>query len=196
MTDAQDSIPDRFWPPESRVTGVRRATRWVIWLIVVAVLLVAIFAFYAWFIGSGTRHVQPLTGPVSGMGNDASADSTQIAAAQALAGAELAGSDANAAAPLPAVANLGDITDPDQRLAVCSYLTAEFGRLSYEFHQPLPPPVVDRIATEIAQLRGQVDHYSCGAPSPADAASNAPAAPSRNSAGPQPVEVPAGAASN
>lgn|GEM_PF-3273779 len=163
MNDAQDSVPpDRFWPPESRATGgVRRTVRWVMQLGVVVVVLVLFFVLYAWFIGNGTRHEQPLTGPVTETDSNSPADSTQITAAQALAGAELASSTASPTAPLTAVANLGNINDPDQRRSVCGFLTAEFGRLNYEFHQPLPPPVVDRVATEVAQLREQVSRFSC-----------------------------------
>ena len=163
------------------------------WSIVVAVLLAGGLAFYVWFIGHGAARVQPLTGPVTETGDDAHADNTMITAAQALAGAELASSGPASAAPLAAVANLGDISNADQRRSVCGYLTAELNRLDYEFRQPLPPPVVDRIATEVAQLRGQVNRYDCaaGIPGPEGMTGNAliaprPREPASNSVTPLP----------
>jgi hypothetical protein len=70
-----------------------------------------------------------------------------------------------------AVAALGNIGDPDQRRSACGYLAAESARLAHDFKQPLPPPVIDRIATETAQLRAQSNHYGCA---PGNVPDNAP----------------------
>jgi hypothetical protein len=54
-----------------------------------------------------------------------------------------------------------NLDDSDQRRAWCDHLTAELARLNYEFKQPLPPPVIDRIATEITRLNTQTNRHGC-----------------------------------
>jgi hypothetical protein len=140
------------------------------WIAILVVLLVAFLAGYTWFVNRGAQHTvqtQPASmsddGNGAGGGNgDAAPDAASITAAQALAGVELAGGETNpGAAGSSGIANLGAIDDPDQRRSVCGYLTSELDRLGYEFHQPLPPPVIDRIATKVAQLHGQISRYGC-----------------------------------
>lgn len=52
-------------------------------------------------------------------------------------------------------------TSPDQRIALCHYLLAEVQRLDFEFGQPLPPPVLDRISTRLGVLRDQGEQLRC-----------------------------------
>lgn len=77
--------------------------------------------------------------------------------------------------------NLG-AADPGQRASVCGYLSAEISRLDYEFQQPLPPPVLDDISTQLTRLRTQARSAECAAPKPAAMAASAPAAPRRRPA--------------
>lgn len=52
-------------------------------------------------------------------------------------------------------AALAGSSDPSQLVASCAYLAAEIDRLGFEFRQPLPPPVLDHISTQLALLRAQ-----------------------------------------
>jgi hypothetical protein len=54
---------------------------------------------------------------------------------------------------------------------------AEFTRLDHEFRQPLPPAVLDDIATHLARLRAQAETARCPLPAQpaAAAAASAPA---------------------
>lgn len=87
-------------------------------------------------------------------------------------------------APAAAAARPLDLgaADPGQRASVCGYLSAEISRLDYEFQQPLPPPVLDDISTQLTQLRAQAKSAECAAPKPVAAAASAPAAPRRRPA--------------
>lgn len=58
----------------------------------------------------------------------------------------------------------GGSTSPDQRIALCHYLLAEVQRLDFEFQQPLPPPVLDRISTRLGVLRDQGEQLRCALP--------------------------------
>ncbi len=51
--------------------------------------------------------------------------------------------------------------DPSQRAAECDYLAAEIARMDYEFKQPLPPPVLDQIATDLKNAREQGASLKC-----------------------------------
>lgn len=53
-----------------------------------------------------------------------------------------------------------------QDIAQCHFLSAEIARLSYEFEQPLPPPVIDHIATRLKQLQERSAEAGCGASPP------------------------------
>lgn len=64
--------------------------------------------------------------------------------------------------------------DPSQHTAACHYLQAEIERLSYEFGQPLPPPVLDRISTDLARLRGESAQGRCATAPPALRGAGAP----------------------
>ena len=74
----------------------------------------------------------------------------------------------------PAVLSSGD--DPSQHEADCRFLAAEIARLDYELRQPLPPPVLDGISTQLAGLRAQNRAAKC-APTPK--ATDAAPAPKR-----------------
>lgn len=68
--------------------------------------------------------------------------------------------DAVPAAPVrPTV--LGSGSDPAQLEASCRYLAAEIERLGFEFRQPLPPPVLDHISTQLVVLRAQSQAADC-----------------------------------
>lgn len=58
----------------------------------------------------------------------------------------------------------GGNTSPEQRIALCQYLLAEVQRLNFEFQQPLPPPVLDRISTRLGVLRDQGEQLQCPLP--------------------------------
>ena len=64
--------------------------------------------------------------------------------------------------------------DPAQHSAVCGYLTAEIERLDFEFRQPLPPAVLDRISTQLAALRTQHGSVQCAPLSKARPTANPP----------------------
>ena len=92
-------------------------------------------------------------------------------------------------ARLPALGAAGD--EPSQRASLCGYWTAEIERLDFEFKQPLPPPVLDRISTHLAELRGQFGQAKCGPlPKAAEdnASASAPPAPRRRAAAPKVVD--------
>ena len=64
------------------------------------------------------------------------------------------------------------------RDAECGYLAAENARLGYEFSQPLPPPVLDQIASRVKTLRERSAQLKCEpAAAPARARTRQPAAP-------------------
>ena len=99
---------------------------------------------------------------------------------QAAQAADTPGMDANGVTGstgdgVPAVvarpAPLSGGADPSQQAADCSFLTAEIGRLDYEFQQPLPPAVLDHISTRLSGLRAQAGAARCAPPPKADAAS-------------------------
>ncbi|MFV0678824.1 hypothetical protein [Ottowia sp.] len=53
---------------------------------------------------------------------------------------------------------------PGQQQADCNFLVAEVTRLDYEFQQPLPPPVLDHIATRLVDLRSHAEAIQCAVP--------------------------------
>jgi hypothetical protein len=138
-------------------------TRWVMTLIALVVLVAIAYKGYFWFMGNAARH----------QAQAADQESNQVTVPPPVEVPGLAQSDdAQDAAPgkVSAIgADLGNINDPDQRRAVCGYLAAESERLGHDFKQPLPPPVIDRIATETAQLRAQISRYGCTPADPQDA---------------------------
>lgn len=69
--------------------------------------------------------------------------------------------------------------DPGLQRAICAYLSAESARLSYEFEQPLPPPVLDRISTLRAQRRLQAMANQCAPAAPVKAMEKPAAPPTR-----------------
>lgn len=78
------------------------------------------------------------------------------------------GAQDRVAEPLRPVPSLPDNPDASLHQAVCAYLVAETARLGHEFAQPLPPPVLDRISTLLAQRRAQAGSAQCvlAAPKP------------------------------
>ncbi|HQD15159.1 MAG TPA: hypothetical protein PLY54_06910 [Ottowia sp.] len=81
------------------------------------------------------------------------------------------GESAAVAAVRPVLPSGAD--DPSQHEAGCNFLLAEFARLDYEFHQPLPPAVLDYLSTRLAGLRAQAGPAGCALPP--RAAASAPA---------------------
>jgi len=67
---------------------------------------------------------------------------------------------ATSSPPVP----LGGGADPGQLTADCNFLSAEVTRLDYEFQQPLPPPVLDHIATRLVELRKHAAAAQCAVP--------------------------------
>lgn len=65
-----------------------------------------------------------------------------------------------APAATPALSD-ADADSPDARTAICRHLAAEAQRLDFEFQQPLPPPVIDHIATRQGELRAQQESVGC-----------------------------------
>jgi len=62
----------------------------------------------------------------------------------------------------PAVAERAPPADgPSQQQAECRYLAAEIARMDYEFQQPLPPPVLDQIATSLKSARDHSTSLKC-----------------------------------
>jgi hypothetical protein len=76
------------------------------------------------------------------------------------AGSSLVAAVAVASAAAPSAS--GD--EASQQAATCAFLSAELSRLDYEFHQPLPPPVLDDISTRLTGLRAQSATARCAAP--------------------------------
>ena len=96
---------------------------------------------------------------------------------------ELAPAPATGARATATITWAGD--DPSLHDATCQYLTAEIGRLGYEFEQPLPPPVIDGISTRLSQLRSESAQGRCAPAEPAKAPAH-PDAPTRGAHKPAP----------
>jgi hypothetical protein len=151
-------VPGSFSPPKARSGG--GAVRWAVTLIALLALVVMAWQAYAWYAGDVTRR-------------EALATRQALETVGLPPPAEVAGLAMPDSAPgnVPiAVADPGDVDDPDQRRALCGYLAAELERLNSEFKQPLPPPVIDRIATEITRLGEQNSRYGCVVPAEPGAA--------------------------
>ena len=148
-------VPDRFLPPEPQSRRGGAVAPWIMTLIALAVLAVVAYKAYFWFTGDMPQR------PAMAAGEDPNGVAVPPPIeVQGLAQSDGTSDTAPDNAPA-AVADPGDISDPDRRRAVCGYLAAESERLSHEFKQPLPPPVIDRIATEIGQLSAQTSRYGC-----------------------------------
>ena len=145
---ADPPVADRSLPPKPHAWGGGvTARRWIVTLIALAVLAAIAAKGYFWFTGDVARRKALV----------AVQESEPIAVPPPVEVQGLAAQPDAAAS----VADLGNLADPDQHRAVCAYLVAEQERLDHEFKQPLPPPVVDRIATEIAQLHTQTSRADC-----------------------------------
>ena len=91
------------------------------------------------------------------------------------AGSSLAAAVAVAPTAAPSAAASGD--EASEQAATCGFLAAELSRLDYEFHQPLPPAVLDHISTRLTDLRAQSAAARCAAlarPAPAASAPRRP----------------------
>ncbi|MDO5624130.1 MAG: hypothetical protein Q4G71_05530 [Pseudomonadota bacterium] len=77
--------------------------------------------------------------------------------------ARAAGGTGATGLPAPALhpAALGVGNDPSARQSACGYLLAEVMRLDFEFQQPLPPPVLDHISSQLADLRARHEQGRC-----------------------------------
>jgi hypothetical protein len=155
-------IPDRFLPPQSQSGGIGKIARRAVMPIALVVLVVVGYQAYSWFTGNAMRREavaagkEPVTVPPP---------------------VEVNGLAPPASAPDAMVMDPGNIKDLSARRSLCGYLAAELERLDYEFKQPLPPPVMDRIATQIEQSRAQTSRYGC-------APGNSPHTPARRRAAP------------
>jgi hypothetical protein len=146
--NSEQSIPDRFLPPEPSLGSKARLVRWAVTLIALVVLAAVSYQGYYWFTGNLAQRKGFAAGQEP---------SDEIAVPPPVEVKD----PAQSAVPSVAAVDPGPISNPDQRRAICGYLAAELERLDHEFKQPLQPPVVDRIATEIKQLRAQNDRYGC-----------------------------------
>jgi hypothetical protein len=145
--NSEPSIPDRFLPPDASLGNSARLVRWAVTLIALVVLATVSYRGYYWFTGDMARRRTLAVGQEPG----------DIAVPPPVEVKDLAQSTA----PSIAAVDPGPISNPDQRRAICGYLAAELERLDHEFKQPLQPPVVDWIATEIKQLDAQNNRYGC-----------------------------------
>jgi len=151
-------VPDRFLPPKVRSGSSGAIVRWAITLIALLMLAIVVYKAYSWYVSDVTRH-ETLTAAsrnLEGITVPPPVEVPEVAQSASAPNGMLDNAPATAVIMDP-----GNITDPNQRHSMCGYLAAELGRLSYEFKQPLPPPVIDRIATEIAQSRAQTNDYGC-----------------------------------
>jgi len=186
--NARKPTPSRFSPLKARFSGKRAITRQtIVTLIALAVLIVLAILAFSWYAGNVAQREMMVVGNESG----------QITVPPPV---EVEGLEQSVDVPgnTSTAVKLGDIDDPDQLRSVCGYLTAELERLDYEFKQPLPPPVIDRIATQIKQLHTQANRYDCApgkgrqsadAGADPDASSNkqgSPRPPARRRAAPSP----------
>jgi hypothetical protein len=146
--NSDQSIPDRFLPPEASSGGGAKLMRWAVTLIALVVLIVVAYQGYYWLMGNITRRNALMADRESG----------HIAVPPPV---EVKDLEQSANIPAAVTSDPGSISDPDQRRSMCGYLAAELERLNHDFKQPLPPPIVDRIATEIEPLRAQLNHYGC-----------------------------------
>jgi hypothetical protein len=131
--------------------------RWAITLVALIVLIAVAYKAYFWYTNDVARREAVVAGREPreiAVPPPVEVEGLAQPAASAVAGT----TPGNAPA---AVLNLGNISDPDQRRSVCGYLAAELERLDYEFKQPLPPPVIDRLATQIEQIHALASRYNC-----------------------------------
>ena len=153
----QEPVADRFLPPEPRPSAFGARLRWGLTLLALVVLIAVAYQAYAWFAG----HAAQRQAAFAAIGEEPDGVAVPPPVEVQATSVDAPGAGPGDA-PVAAV-NPGAITDPDQRRSVCGYLAAEVERLGYEFKQPLPPPVIDRIATEIAQLHQQASGCAAGA---------------------------------
>lgn len=78
-------------------------------------------------------------------------------------GAELRGDPSEGVTPVGATSPTESTAKADvtQQAALCRYLASELERLDFEFHQPLPPPVLDLISSHLSRLRAQAKQIEC-----------------------------------
>ncbi|MDR0458792.1 MAG: hypothetical protein LBH10_07195 [Burkholderiaceae bacterium] len=136
--------------------------RQTITLVALLVLIILACGGYFWFTGNvARRETLAADGKEPGASELAAAAMPPIQADTPAMPAARLGNTPSPAPAATADGALGDINDPNQRRSVCGYLAAQSDRLNYEFKQPLPPPVIDHIATEVEQARAQASRYSC-----------------------------------
>lgn len=145
------STVGRFLPLKTRFSGKRATTRQAATLIALAVLIGMAIVAYSWYAGNVAQREMMTAGNESG----------QITVPPPVEVEGLA-----QAVNVPGNTSVvpmdpGNIDDPDRRRSTCGYLAAELERLDYEFKQPLPPPVIDHIATQITRLHTQANRYDC-----------------------------------
>ena len=159
------------------------ALYWVISAIAAVLLVVGAWRAWQWFEGDVQRRrtVAESVAP-SGVELRARADHENAEQMQELAQA------------LPAPVEVGDLPDTvapvpqidfgalksNEHTDACRFLAAEIERLSYEFGQELPPPVLDPLSTRRGLLREQYQGGKCAslAPLRAGVSSKRPAASS------------------
>jgi hypothetical protein len=150
-------VPDRFLPPEPQAGGNSALVRWAITLIALIVLIVVAYKAYFWYAHDVAQREQ-----AAASGKPLEVAVPPPVEVDGLTQPTASATAATTSEKIPTAAvDLGNINDPDQRRSVCGYLAAELERLNYEFKQPLPPPVIDRIATQIEQIQARTNRYNC-----------------------------------
>ncbi|MBQ9577982.1 MAG: hypothetical protein IJR28_00460 [Ottowia sp.] len=145
------------------------ALYWVISASAAVLLVVGAWRAWQWFEGDVQRRrsVAETVLP-SGVELHARADRESAAQLQELAQALPApvevGDLPDTVAPVPRI-DFGAL-DGSDRTSACRFLAAEIERLSYEFGQELPPPVLDHLSTRLGLVRDQYQDGKCASLAP------------------------------
>ena len=159
------------------------ALYWVISAVAAMLLVVGAWRAWQWFEGDVQRRRTVAESVLpSGVELHAHADSENAAQLQELAQALPApvevGDLPGTVAPVPQIDF--DALKSSEHTDACRFLAAEIERLSYEFGQELPPPVLDHLSTRLGAWREQYQDGKCAnlAPLRAGVSAKRPAASS------------------
>ena len=159
-------------------------TRWIVTVFVVGLLLLGSYKGALWLQAHRDSVLPALRQPSLTQATNtpppAPAASGLVSAPPARPKASQPGNEPPAPAVLgaaPPPAEPGSAVEADDattaRDAQCGYLAAETARLGHEFDQPLPPTVLDQIASRLKALRARSARLKC-AGEPAAPAASAP----------------------
>ncbi|MBR6975779.1 MAG: hypothetical protein IKH84_02615 [Ottowia sp.] len=142
---------------------------WVISGVAAVLLVVGAWRAWQWFEGDVQRRrsvaetVLP-TGVELHARADREAAAQMQELAQALPAPVEVGDLPDAVAPVPQL-DMGALSGSD-RTEACRFVAAEIERLSYEFGQELPPPVLDHLSTRLGLMRDQYQAGKCSGVAP------------------------------